>query len=102
MTCTFSFSDTSYTLFRVIWYKGSNRHLVYYYKRYTNKGSAFNDLTDRCEGNMEENVHKLYINSTIVTDEDTYTCQIETNMDTKKLTVNGEYSAKYFICKINF
>ena len=38
---------------------------------------------------MEENVHKLYINSTIVTDEDTYTCQIETNMDYKE--ANSEW-----------
>jgi len=92
MTCTFTLRDHFDDYLRVLWFKGNGRKVVFYYRRYHSTSRAFNDLLDRCEGKLEGNVHKLYINSTIVTDEDTYMCRVDTASDQKILTVYGEYS----------
>ena len=94
MTCTFTLRDHFDDYVRVLWYKGNDRKVVFYYRRYqnTSRARAYNDLLDRCKGKLEGNVHKLYINSTIVTDEDTYMCRVITDEARKILTVYGEYS----------
>ena len=94
MTCTFTVRYHLDDYIRVMWYKGNDNKVVFYYRRFhnTSRARAYNDLHDRCEGKLEGNVHKLYINSTIVTDEDTYMCRVDTASDQKILTVYGEYS----------
>ena len=97
LTCTFTTPSDEYWYLR--WYKGSDpKTQVYLYEQSPNKGTgrAFNDLAGRCVGQMNsnKNVHILYINATHVGDEDTYTCKVvnQLALNSKKLTVNGEYS----------
>ena len=42
-------------------------------------------------GRLVGNVHELYINKTVLTDEDTYACEITGVFGSDLLTVNGEY-----------
>ena len=101
MTCTFRLVDNTDNTFRVYWYKGNDQKLVYLYKRTVLKGKAYNDLRGRADGTLDENtdkpntIHKLSINPTNVTDEDTYTCKVYFKQNQKTLTVNGKYSARY-------
>ena len=95
LTCTFTTPSGEYWYLK--WYKESEtKTLIYIYEQTPNKGTgqAVNDLAGRCVGQMNsnKNVHILYINSTNVGDEDTYTCKVKGDQDSKKLTVNGEYS----------
>ena len=95
LTCTFTTPSVEYWYLK--WHKGSEATMIVYrYQQTPNKGTghAANDLTGRCVGQMNsnKNVHILYINATNVGDEDTYTCKLKGEQDSKKLTVNGEYS----------
>ena len=95
MRCTFTgmtVSDFSYLL----WYKEglSVSAPVYAYTTSSKKGTAVNGWNNRIVvGRLADNVHELYINKTVRTDEDTYKCKIQADEDSKKLTVNGEYLA---------
>ena len=89
MICTFQEFKSKYSVLR--WFKGSGSIQVYAYKRSTNTGKAYNDLTGRCEGRLEGNVHKLNISLTSVGDDDRYTCRVDTQQGSARLTVNGEY-----------
>ena len=91
MTCTFP--NIARDEWRLKWYKGSSIQL-YLYMQIPNEviERSYNDLTDRCVGWLDGNVHTLYINSTTVADEDTYTCSVSEEEDSKMLRVNGEYS----------
>ena len=93
MTCTFILQKKDYTLWRLTWTKG-NTNLKYFYIRAINK-VVLNTLGDRFKGELDGNVHKLYIDPASLTDEDTYKCVVSTEFDQRELTVNGEYSAKY-------
>ena len=98
MTCTFRLLDNNDHTFRVYWYKGNDINFVYLYKRTSRKGKAVRGLIGRADGTLDEDTdkpnitHKLYINPTKVTDEDTYKCNIYGITNQKTLTVNGEYS----------
>ena len=91
MRCTFTgmtVSDFGYLL----WFKGSLSGPVYGYTTSNKKGEASNSWKHKnVVGQLVDNVHQLYINKTVLTDEDTYKCTIRPDEDSKKLTVNGEY-----------
>ena len=93
MRCTYR-DRTETTDNRLFWYKGSQSSSarVYVYTFLNKRGRTIGNFSNRIVvGRLVGNVHELYINKTVLTDEDTYACEITGVFGSDLLTVNGEY-----------
>ena len=88
MRCT----TTATTFIRVYWYKGSESNIVYVHTTGRKDGTKLHDFSNRIVvGRLVGNGHELYINKTVLTDEDTYISKIRASVNSTKLAVNGEH-----------
>ena len=97
MTCTVD-GDIPKEYINIYWYKwksSEERLRVFMFANSRDVHRAENDLVDtsnipRAVGQLVGFVYHLYINKTVLSDDAVYSCLLDAEEDSRKLTVNGE------------